>query len=76
MENLRDSGAWWAAVYGVAQSQTRLKRHSRSQGFIKTNEHFFLDNILLCVLYKDKNLEINILIRYKGGNNPMVITSL
>ena len=25
MENPRDRGAWWAAVYGVAQSQTRLK---------------------------------------------------
>ena len=25
LENPRDSGAWWAAVYGVAQSQTRLK---------------------------------------------------
>ena len=24
--NPRDGGAWWAAVYGVAQSQTRLKR--------------------------------------------------
>ena len=24
----RDGGAWWAAIYGVAQSQTRLKRHS------------------------------------------------
>ena len=26
LENPRDSGAWWAAVYGVAQSWTRLKR--------------------------------------------------
>ena len=25
-ENPRDGGAWWAAVYGVAQSRTRLKR--------------------------------------------------
>ena len=25
LERPRDSGAWWAAVYGVAQSQTRLK---------------------------------------------------
>ena len=25
-----DRGAWWAAVYGVAQSQTRLKRLSSS----------------------------------------------
>ena len=26
----RDGGAWWAAVYGVAQSRTRLKRLSSS----------------------------------------------
>ena len=25
LENPRDGGAWWAAVYGVAQNQTRLK---------------------------------------------------
>ena len=30
LENPRDSGAWWAAVYGVAQSLTRLKRLSSS----------------------------------------------
>ena len=24
-ENPRDGGAWWAAIYGVTQSQTRLK---------------------------------------------------
>ena len=24
LENSRDGGAWWAAVYGVAQSQTQL----------------------------------------------------
>ena len=28
LENPRDWGAWWAAVYGVTQSQTRLKRLS------------------------------------------------
>ena len=26
-----DRGAWWAAVYGVAQSRTRLKRLSSSR---------------------------------------------
>ena len=26
LENPRDGGAWWAAVYGVAQSWTQLKR--------------------------------------------------
>ena len=30
LENPRDGGAWWAAVYGAAQSRTRLKRLSSS----------------------------------------------
>ena len=30
LENPRDVGAWWAPVYGVAQSRTRLKRLSSS----------------------------------------------
>ena len=33
LENPRDGGVWWAAVYGVAQSQTRLKRLSSSSSF-------------------------------------------
>ena len=28
LENPRDGGAWWAAIYGVTQSRTRLKRLS------------------------------------------------
>ena len=31
LENPRDGGAWWAAVYGVAQSQTWLKQLSISK---------------------------------------------
>ena len=30
LENLRDGGAWWAAVYGVTQSWTQLKWLSSS----------------------------------------------
>ena len=30
LENPRDRGAWWASVYGVAQSRTRLKQLSSS----------------------------------------------
>ena len=30
LENPRDGGAWWAAIYGVTQSGTRLKRLSSS----------------------------------------------
>ena len=35
LENPRDGGAWWAAVYGVAQSQTRLKRLSSSSSKVR-----------------------------------------
>ena len=34
LENPRDGGAWWAAVYGVTQSWTRLKRLSSSSSRI------------------------------------------
>ena len=34
LENPRDGGAWWAAVYGVAQSRTWLKRLSSSSSSI------------------------------------------
>ena len=31
LENPRDGGSWWAAIYGVAQSRTRLKQLSSSR---------------------------------------------
>ena len=30
LENPRDGGTWWAAIYGVSQSWTRLKQLSSS----------------------------------------------
>ena len=35
LENPRDRGAWWAAIYGVAQSRTRLKRLSSSSSLVR-----------------------------------------
>ena len=32
LENPRDEGAWWAALYGVSQRRTQLKRLSSSMG--------------------------------------------
>ena len=46
LENPRDGGAWWAVVYGVAQSRTRLKRLSSSssnqclKNILRNKEHF------------------------------------
>ena len=34
LENPRDGEAWWAAVYGVTQSRTRLKRLSSSSSML------------------------------------------
>ena len=34
LENPRDGGAWWVAIYGVAQSRTQLKWLSSSSSFL------------------------------------------
>ena len=39
LENPGDGGAWWAAVYGVAHSRTRLKRLSTSSS--SSNRHSY-----------------------------------
>ena len=42
LENPRDGGAWWAAVYGVAQSWTWLKRLSSSSSNKNTGMGYHL----------------------------------
>ena len=42
LENPRDGGAWWASVYGVAQSQIRLKQLSSSSRMISDIEYLFM----------------------------------
>ena len=44
LENPRDGGAWWAAVYGVAQNWTQLKWLSSSSSTIKNNLLFQVSN--------------------------------
>ena len=43
LENPRDRGAWWAAVYGVAQSRTRLKQLSSSSSSFLWNEPYAVE---------------------------------
>ena len=38
LENPRDGGAWWAAIYGLAQSWTWLKQLSSSSSSIRVSE--------------------------------------
>ena len=46
LENPRDGGAWWAAVYGVSRSRTRLKRLSSSSSSSRLMDTSFV----LCVI--------------------------
>ena len=39
LENPVDRGVWWAAIYGVAQSQTRLKQLSSNSRMHHLGEH-------------------------------------
>ena len=42
LENPRNGRAWWAAVYGVAQSRTRLKRLSSSSSSSILKHYLFV----------------------------------
>ena len=41
LENPRDGGAWWAAIYRVAHSRTRLKRLSSSSSSSRAQEFVY-----------------------------------
>ena len=48
LENPRDGGAWWAAVYGVAKSRTRLKRLSSSSSSSSSSRARLIKIMCLC----------------------------
>ena len=54
LENPRDSGAWWAAVYEVAQSRTQLKRLSSNLAVLRQ------DTLLLYNPCKDQTYSHNL----------------
>ena len=52
LENPRDGGAWWAAIYGVAQSRTRLKQHSSSSRRNTLNKKVLCRWFLFCWVFQ------------------------
>ena len=56
LENPRDGGAWWAAVYGVTQGWTQLKWFSSSSSWILEEEYcqFCFVSIIHLENYKKK----------------------
>ena len=60
LENPRDGGAWWAAVYGVTQSRTRLKRHSSSSSIhTYAFTHIFIHSHVLTLTHTHNHTHIH-----------------
>ena len=60
LENPRDRGAWWAAVYGVAQSRTRLQRLSSSSSraiskLLKRKIRAYIRNPVYCLVSDEES---------------------
>ena len=52
LENPRDDGAWWAAIYGVTQSRTRLRRLSSSVRIgWRLKERTMLDYLFYIIIF-------------------------
>ena len=62
LENPRDGGAWWAAVSGVAQSQTWLKWLSSSSSMLKLKLQYFGH-----LMRRVDSLEKTLMLRGIGG---------
>ena len=68
LENPRDSRAWWAAIYGVTQSWTRLKRLSSSSSRLQILKEVSL-KILCC--HNDTWFHLKLTI-FKPGVNQCI----
>ena len=68
-------GAWWAAVYGVAQSQTQLKRLSSSihvYPYIHTSINICVTNYICIELKYKITLTLPSLIHYGGVHSSLL----
>ena len=66
LENPRDGGAWWAAVYGVARSRTQLKRLSSSS---RSTCDFQLRTLTFSVACKSHHWQASTVCRNALGPN-------
>ena len=63
LENPMDRGAWWAAVPGVTENWTWLKR-------LSTHAHKHSQQTIISLLYKRKHLKFIICWSQRAGFNP------
>ena len=60
LKNPRDGGAWWAAVYGVAQSWTRLKQLNSNQ-FLGLNQNLRMQTVFKIIWHKTQSKSLKFL---------------
>ena len=78
LENPRDRGAWWAAVYGVAQSRTRLKRLSSSSSAAhrgRAQLHSLPQELLSRAGWQMKELKAKLAPSLRGREFPAPLSS-
>ena len=66
LENPRDRGAWWAAIHGVTESQTLLKRLSSSCRV--SNRHLY-GHFHSSIIHSSENVEVIQESTYRGTGN-------
>ena len=59
LENPRDGGAWWAAVYGVEYSRTRLMRLSSSRCYFSLLFSKYLITLTQCLFHLNQALPMH-----------------
>ena len=59
LENPGDGGAWWAAIYGVTQSRTRLKWLSSSSSCSFNNNIAFTSYQLIYLILRTEDINMS-----------------
>ena len=73
LENPRDGGAWWAAIYGVAQSRTQLKWLSSSSSISHlTITIVFYLALLISILPTKLTQTRELFLKYKYDHNILI----
>ena len=72
LENPRDGGAWWAAIYGVAQSQIGLKRLSSSSSHIDWDPHYV---VVFYIPLFERLMLSSLFSKWSGGRTVLAYSS-
>ena len=67
LENTRDGGAWWEAIYGVTQSWTRLKQLSSSSSSSSSIQsrldyHVKRSSLEMCFITRDLDAKVLVIL--------------